>query len=242
MRIVVAAFAILLSFCVLAAPAMAETNDSKPSKESLLAAWEQMQKDNPYTVAFEKTAEKSIYDFETTIFPFKGKLKVLNTLIEEDPAYYYGDFSKYDTVLPDGDYIGLVEVELPEADKEFAAKYRYSYATWEQGNALYYHADSKKWYTAEEWALYKKEFKSAKAVSAPKSACGLFKSENFVSWWPLILVIGWIVICAWFSSKQKKNYANYLNECREINKIISDRGIEALAIQKEILEVLKRKT
>lgn len=196
MRVVIAAFAILLSFCVLSAPVLAETNDSKPSKESLLAAWEQMQKDDSYTVAFEKTKEQGIYNFETTIFPFKGKLKVLNELIEKNPAYYYGDFRDYDKKLPDGDYIGIVEVELLGVAKEFAGKFRYSYETWERGNALYYHADAKKWYTHREWVAYKESMK-ANVADTPAHKVSKDQEENkptffgvFLSWLPMILLIG----------------------------------------------------
>lgn len=200
MRVVIAAFAILLSFCVLSAPVIAQGEAEKPSKESLLAAWEKMQKDDPYTVAFEKTKEQGIYNFETTIFPFKGKVKVVNELIEKNPAYYYGDFRDYDKKLPDGDYIGIVEVELLGVAKEFAGKFRYSYETWERGNALYYHADAKKWYTHTEWVAYKESIKAAvqdKSDSKPEENKQQDNKPTFlgvlISWLPMIILVGFYV-------------------------------------------------
>ena len=243
-RVVIAAFAILLSFCVLSAPVIAQGEAEKPSKESLLAAWEQMQKDDPYTVAFENTKEQEIYNFETTIFPFKGKIKVLNELIEKKPGYYYGDFREYNEKLPDGDYIGIIEVELLGVEKEFAGKYRYSYATWERANALYYHADTKKWYTSEQWTTYK----DAKALREENSkltqavSCGTpnqgrdWKEEIwsiFKSWFPMLLLIGiWVFFMRRLqgqAGKSKVTYPQYM-----------DISIEHMAKSEKLLEEISQ--
>lgn len=247
MRVVIAAFAILLSFCILSAPVVADANDSKPSKESLLAAWEQMQKDDPYTVAFEKTKEQGIYNFETTIFPFKGKVKVLNELIEKNPAYYYGDFREYDKKLPDGDYIGIVEVDLLGVAKEFAGKFRYSYETWERGNALYYHADAKKWYTSDQWNSYKLAAKAlAKENSGGQQEASKQPNDKPLLWgdilgW-LLWMPGLIFIClyTWYIN----NRTIYSQVAKRQIPYMNDSGAYFAKTEKlleEILQTLKNK-
>ncbi|MBI4725761.1 hypothetical protein HY768_00800 [candidate division TA06 bacterium] len=42
---------------------------AQPSEQSLIAAWEQSLKNDPATLAFEKTGERS-YKYQTKKFPF----------------------------------------------------------------------------------------------------------------------------------------------------------------------------
>ena len=54
---------------------------AQPSEESLLSAWEALQKNNPKTVVFEKLGERD-YKFKTQMFPFDGELKVTNVVVD----------------------------------------------------------------------------------------------------------------------------------------------------------------
>lgn len=258
-RVVVTLFAALLSLGVIAvSPALAEEAAVvKPSKESLLAAWEKVQKENPYTVTFEKTKEEGVYNFETTIFPYKGKIKVLNLLIDKKPARYYDDYRDYGFDDPEEDYKGIVELELEGVDEKFRGKFSYSYETWDRDNALHYNAKSSAWYTPVQWAEYREALKASNSsegggdgkVSGKKNVW----FASIIRWWPFMGVVCVLLVVAfWMGVRQQKITKelqdDYLNEVRainaenqEINKGIVQRGIEGLAVQKEILETLKRK-
>ncbi|MFH1158451.1 MAG: hypothetical protein V1721_06170 [Pseudomonadota bacterium] len=235
------AIGIALAFLcfVLAAPCAFAQNSQKPTKESLLLIWEKAQKESPYTVKLEKTSEQGVYDYETTIFPFKGKLKVLNLLIDKNPSNFY-DY--YDDSGNDADYVGIVEVKLLDVPKEFAWGYTYSYPTWEEGNRFHYDAASGKWYTLETWhalekASAKAQTQQANARCSQQSSKQPFQWRSFLaSWWPLFLLVGfWIWV--WKSPSLKK-FSKKQKEQQERAMQIAE---ENLVTNREILEVLKRK-
>ncbi|MBL8713192.1 MAG: hypothetical protein JNM12_09850 [Alphaproteobacteria bacterium] len=232
-RVVVAAFAILLSFCVLSAPVHAETATKKPTKESLLEAWEQNLKKNEYTVKLEKTTEQGVYDYETTIFPYAGKLKVLNTFIDAPGSYYYDEDDAEN-------FSGTVEVELAGVAKEFKEQYQRSYYAWLRGNSLTYNDRTNKWYTPSEWAGYKKILDTVKdkAVCEPteqkKEAAPTFLGV-LLSWFPMLLLIGvWFFFLIAMRKPQKKQ------------ALLVDRAFahydKTEKLLEEILEETKRKT
>jgi hypothetical protein len=110
-----------------------------PTEESLIQAWENIQKKDPKTVVFEYLSPGN-YHFKTERFPFDGELKVLNVTIDERmESYDYG-------------YImGVVEVELVDLPEDFLEKYSYSYSTWIQNNMLYYDEENEKWLSTKEY-------------------------------------------------------------------------------------------
>ncbi len=111
-----------------------------PTKESLIQAWEQAQKNDSETVTLEKI-ETNRYRFETKRFSFQGELKVLNVTI--------GDMGLEDT--EDGYLPGWIEVELVDAPQDLAVKQPYSYSAWEQNNVLYYDKSQSKWVSAKDF-------------------------------------------------------------------------------------------
>jgi hypothetical protein len=239
MKGAIAAFVFVFAlFLAPVSPVKAGAPAAKPSKESLLAAWEQVQKDSPYTVRFEKTAEKNVYDFETTIFPYSGKIRVENLLIETDPAYFY-EFRSYGDEMPNGDYIGIVELELDGIDEKFTRRFSHSYPTWVRDNSLYYHAETKKWYTAEQWTDYKNALTAAKSSATDGKSCVPAAGQEreskptlfsvFLSWLPFLILISLYV---YFMRKSK--YAKVLDK----NLLHMDKTEKLF---EEILEVLKRK-
>ncbi|MEZ0262641.1 MAG: hypothetical protein ACAH80_16670 [Alphaproteobacteria bacterium] len=202
MKIAIAAFALVLTLFV--APVFAATEDpaAKPSKESLLAAWEQAIKASAYTVKFEKVKE-NVYDYETTIFPFKGELTLLNLYISDRSDYYGSEV---------GDsYYGTAEVVLAGVDRDFKDKYETSYNAWDSENVLTYGDRTKKWYSSADW----EEYKSAVKAEAKKSACS--SSENaqqesgptlfgvLLSWFPMLLLIG---VWVFFARSMRKGVTN----------------------------------
>lgn len=110
-----------------------------PTEESLIEAWENVQKKDPETVVFENLSPGS-YRFKTERFPFDGELKVLNITIDERmEGYDYGFI------------MGVVEVELVDLPEDFLDKYSYSYSTWIQNNMLYYDEENGKWLSTKEY-------------------------------------------------------------------------------------------
>ena len=66
----------------------AKTEHAPTSKESFLKAWKAYQKNLPTTVTFEKTDEPNTYIYETTLFPYKGKVKIANVVVDKNISYY----------------------------------------------------------------------------------------------------------------------------------------------------------
>lgn len=240
-RVVVAAFAILLSFCVLAAPVVAETVTKKPSKESLLEVWEQDLKKNEYTVKLEKSAEQGVYDYETTIFPYSGKLKVLNVFIDEAGLYNYDEDE-------DGtaNFTGTVEIDLTGFDKNLEERLQRSYGEWKRGNTLYYHEGTQKWYSLDDWAVYRKNAKAAAKDSAsvkPVVTNLTIKDMlrkltygdvfNLLLWVFLFFLIGWMV---WMATKTGLNKQKLVFEK---NIIYMDRAQAHMEKTERLLEEIK---
>lgn len=72
--------ALLAAVCVIAlAQAVAQ---AQPSQQSLVEAWEKVQRGDPETLAFEKIGERR-YRFRTSRFPFDGELKILKATVDD---------------------------------------------------------------------------------------------------------------------------------------------------------------
>lgn len=234
-RIIIACFVFLSFACV--SVSFADAPDKKPSKESLLAAWEQVQKDSPYTVKFEKTPDKGVYTFETTLFPYKGKVQVLNLLVDKHPGEYY----EYDDEDAPDHYVGVVEVSLDGLAKDFREKYYQSYETWARDNRLYYDVEASKWFTPIDWAVHKKELRAAKSTSGScyQSAQASPSQKLFqvlLSWGPMIFfLVVWIWICVFSARKLRKKQEAIQAKFLQLSE-------DSLAVNREILEALKRKS
>jgi hypothetical protein len=109
------------------------------TEESLIEAWENVQREDPETIVFEKLSPGS-YHFKTERFPFDGELKVLNVTIDER----MGDYDY-------GFIMGVVEVELVGLTEDILEKYYYSYSAWMQKNMLYYDEEKEEWLSAKEY-------------------------------------------------------------------------------------------
>lgn len=135
------AAAMMLAVFVLCAvnPAAAQET-AMPSEASLIAAWEDIQKNDSKTVTFEKTGEGT-YRFATERFPYEGGLNVLNITIEPLSGSVMGE-----------SYYGVIEVELTDLPEDFFRKYAYSYSAWQKNNYLYYNAEDASWGTSTQWS------------------------------------------------------------------------------------------
>jgi hypothetical protein len=225
-------FAILF---VIPIPSYADAIQDKPTNESLLAFWEQSQIKNPNTVKFEKTDVENVYNYETKYFPYKGKLKVINLLVDKN----IGGF--YDVYDDDDGYQGIVEVELSDAPEKFQDKYSYSYLTWGRTNKLYYDPHTSKWYVHDDWMEHEKSLKAQDSGSCQQSSTThtLVSRKQvidfFFAWGPFLIFIGlWLWVCVFSAPKLRKRQ-------KEIQDKVIKLSEDTLAIQKEILDALKKK-
>lgn len=129
------------------------TTCEKPSEKYLIKAWENLQKNDPKTIVFEKIKEGS-YRFKTARFPFDGELKVTK-------VYIYDDYSDISGMIE-----GYVSVKLVGFNRDNIVKESYGYHKWKQNNFLVYVTKTGKWMSSTEYLKRKHiEDKRASMVS-----------------------------------------------------------------------------
>lgn len=190
------------------------------SKESLLQAWETMQKNDPKTTIFQKLGDKR-YKFKTELFPFDGELKVLNIVIDDKMFGYDGD--RYNA-------LGVVEVELIDLPEDFFQKHAYSYSVWSRNNTLYFDNNIGKWLPSEEY--FEKQVDSF----------GWWDYFDYT--WIIVLIA--IIALSWLVGRRAtKNMKKFNKEYMDVSLDIAKRSIQlsegSQKILKEILELLKSK-
>ena len=180
------------------------TAQAQPSQQSLVEAWEQLQRSDPETLAFEKIAERR-YRFKTNRFPFDGELKILKATIDgatDDFDYGYVQ--------------GVIEYDLIGLSEEVVKKYEHSYENWQENNRLTFDKESSAWMSPEQMrvrvaakvkqATRTQEEAKAGEEQARKTATWV----NIATWWgPVIALIGFWV---WFMRKtgirRQREYMN----------------------------------
>lgn len=217
-------FLVLIVCFTVTAPAKAGDQVAAPTKESLIAAWEEVQKGQETTVVFEKTGEPGIYNFETTLFPYKGKLKILNAIISKDIEYYYN----YD-IQDDASLTGFVEVELSDAPDKFFEKYPVSTNVWRMQNYLFFINDTNQWMSKEQWNSYL----SGKPKPTVQSTCGYQPYQKlFWNLLPILIAIPFLFLLIWRTRKiQKAQIAKY--------DVSLERQVKGLQQQEEEIKILK---
>jgi len=197
---------------------------SAPTKESLITAWENQQKTDPNTLAFEEISP-NIYRFKTERFPFDGELRILNITVDEQMSGFEGGFT-----------MGIVEIELVDLPEDFLKKYAYSYSNWSQSNILYYDQENEKWLSAKEYYTKAQE-------NLPS---GVFIDPfNYI---PLLFLFFLIIILIFVYNIQKRN-RKYLDFVRELSQKETDLAEKAYKLSKNsnkllnnILKELKKPT
>lgn len=211
-----------------------------PTKESFLAAWEENVRSNPETKLFEKMDEAGVYNFETTLFPYKGRLKILNLLVEDRDFSSQGyEFNDYDSE-DDSGHIGIVETELTDAPENWSEKYPYSFQSWRSANVLFFSHAAGVWMDQGKW---KQHLAMKKAAEPPQS--GICAQTDF---WrsqmnmvismllPIVIILALLIpLCALLGRKQRQTYKTSFD--RQLEALNTAR--ESLSIQKEHLDLLK---
>jgi hypothetical protein len=107
---------------------------------SALAAWEQIQKNDPKVVTFTKTGERT-YAFSSKYFDYTGTIKVTAVDIEEG----YG----YDTAFP---YRASIDVDLEKRLKNECEDFGRGFYRWQSLGSLHFYRDSNRWVTTVEYS------------------------------------------------------------------------------------------
>lgn len=186
---------------------------AQPTQGALVEAWERVQREDPETIAFEKTGQRT-YHFKTGRFPFDGELKVLKATVDATAA----DDSEY------GFTSGVIEYDLVGLSDEVVKKYEHSYRTWERTNTLYLDRDGRTWLSSEE-QLAKVRAKAAEAMRAHernesgagqtewRGQGGPFRSlvlSLSAMWLPVLLLIGvWVWIMKGTGLGRQREYMTH---------------------------------
>ena len=192
---------LLTLFCAALLVALSHTTAraAQPTQATLVKAWEEVQRNDPETVTFEKTGEGS-YKFKTKRFPFEGELKLLKATVND---YSYGGGGDEDYDVPAQGYVmGVVEYDLVGLSDEVAKKYTHSYSSWQQNNSLYFDKEGGEWLSVEKYrakmaANVKKTSEAYELKEKGKKDAGLWLGFTF--WWGPVLLM--IVFYVWYMKK-----------------------------------------
>lgn len=181
-----------------------------PTRQGLVAIWEDTLKANPQVKTFEKTKEEGVYNFETTFFPYKGRLKLLNAAITPYEEGYY-----------DGLSTGIIEIELMDAPESFFKKYAASYGAWTRQNYFYHDKVGGVWFPAAKFSDWSKKYyereNAQTAASAPAASCAsTWWMRNMGTFLYLAFFVVILFLALLFAKKQNKkiwdNHAKALSE------------------------------
>ena len=218
----------------------ADVRAEQPTQASLVKAWEEIQKDDPETVTFEKVGEQT-YRFKTNRFPFDGELKVLKATVQE--SEYAED---------DGAATGVIEYDLVGLSEEVEKRYEHSLARWVATNTLHFDGESRGWLSPEQYyarmsAQSKEAVRTQQQRQQEKEQTGLW-IWLASTWGPLFGLAGF---WAWLMKRSGlKNQRQYMNmatlhmqraeEQMERNREHMQRAEELLARIAEAVETAGR--
>lgn len=206
----------------------AETEHAPTSKESFLKAWKAHQKNLPTTVTFEKTDEPDTYIYETTLFPYKGKMKIANVVVDKNISYYYD----YDFVS-DGILKGVVEVTFPDMPEKFFKTHHQSADIWQRQHYLFF--VNNRWMSPDQW----REFEAAQEIKTPRAprATGSETWGYLLNYVPMTILLLLYFSCISIGSKKT---LKEMGESIELQKQAFKLAEESLALQKEQTDYLRQ--
>jgi hypothetical protein len=199
----------------------------KPSEESLIKAWEQIQRSDPAAVTFDKISDRR-YKFKTTLIPFDGELKINDATI--DVTLMMGPYNNF--------IIAVMDVELVDLPKEAMQKNR-KYAIWARSNTLYYDKKAGKWLTLEEFQA------EVAKINNSSSSTSLFSNYILLA----VLILALVYVLNFLRKNRQAVKTSLEKQADSIAKIdksivLSEKGIqlseETNQLLKEILTTLKK--
>jgi hypothetical protein len=223
----------LICALILVALSHAAALGAQASQAALVKAWEEVQRDDPETVLFEKTGEGS-YKFKTKRFPFAGELKLLKATVS-DSSYGRDDDEDYD--VPAGFVAGVVEYDLVGLSDDVVKKYQHSYSNWRQTNTLYFDKQGGEWLSLEKYrakmsADLKKSADEYARKEQVKKDAGLWLTL-LTYWAPVLLIVGfWFWIMKRTGIRRQREYMNMGVAHMQRSEELLERIAEALEKQK----------
>lgn len=238
----------LLTFAVNAAAVDA------PDKASLLAAWEQEQRSNPDVTLFEKTAEDGVYNFATTLFPYNGRLKVTNVVVDKNPASYSGEYS-YEARQKGVKIHGVVEVSLLDQDNKCVGgcgcgRTSYGQSSWERGNDFYYDEKTNEWFPQYEFEKrfaqsdFEKLFAKPVDYDDDERSDSMITNDNQLSKIvfdivPLVFFIGFLILVMLWARGRNNKYMTMNETIMARQKEAVERQAEGLVLEREQNQLLR---
>ena len=208
-HVLVALFAVLI----------AQVASAEPTRESLLAAWEEHLRSLPATTSFEKTGDNT-YRFADTDLPYDGELKVHGALVRssESPGF--------DTEFT---HLGMVEFGLTEMPEERLTSQVYYYWLADR-QTLHYSATTEAWvdsttYTDSFGDMY--DLPSLGALSF---------MINYGIW---ILLAALVIFIFVGFGKQTKKARELMDETAAINQQARENLDRAEKMQNEVLAIAR---
>ncbi len=202
---------------------------AQPSEDSLIQAWETLQKSDPKVVTLEKLSDRR-YKFKTDYFPFEGELRIKDAIVGETGG---GMANEY--------LMGIVQVELEGFPKDKIQEQNYRYSMWAANNNLYFDKKLGKWLSA-------REFQTAMIAKSNQMSRSPFDIGNYA-----IILLAFVgLFVAWRILHRYGRTTKVALQKQEEAISRSDAGIalgekgvqlaeETNKLLREILEVLKNK-
>lgn len=122
------------------------------SKKEVVAAWELSLRALPSTKVLEKATDPNIYNFESSLIPFKGQIKILNVIVSDEPEFYAlnleSDVSDVFTKQ------AFVEVALIGVSSTYWDDMPRSYQAWKSLGEFFYVKEKNMWLARDAAKLY----------------------------------------------------------------------------------------
>lgn len=115
----------------------ASAHAAEPSNESLIAAWEKVQRGDPEVQLLEKRGSGR-YRLETSHFDYAGPAEITDIAIDPMPGFEAGA-------------LGVIHVELPALSQEARRQRAHSLGIWQRNNTLYWSETEGRWLDSNEW-------------------------------------------------------------------------------------------
>lgn len=193
---------LLLVILMSALPAYA----AEPTEAGLLSAWEARQQADPKVTLIEKIGEKE-YRYETTYFPYSGKLIVTDVVIDDSGSAY-------------SHAMGFVQVKLPDMDESQLTDFAYAFSIWQRTNTLYWDKAASEWIT---WNESQARWQDTERPGRP----------GFDNEFQLLLILVLLIVVLWVMRKAKFNMKQSLDSQQQA---LAGQQ-QALAMMKRSLEL-----
>jgi len=203
-------------------PRLSRCSADQPTKESLLAAWEEIQRTDPHTKVFEKLSDNH-YRFKTDWFPYDGELIVLNVVVAPPPEGFEAPWARMT--------MGTIEIELPGLTREQRENLMRGIEIWERSNTLYYDSGAHRWITSAEFQ--KRIMATARRPSGGSRWIGI-ASQYAV---PLVLVV--FLLFAFSMSRRSKTV---IDESRRNLKISLEQQARMVQLLEQVVALLEKQS